>query len=185
MDLTAGLALKNVEKTEKERREQIMRDSKQNIKRGDIFYIEYFENTVGSEQRPGRPAIIVSNDRNNQTSATVEIVYLTTQPKMDMPTHVDVNGTGKTSTAICEQVTTISVERLGDYCGACTLDEMKRLDRALLHSLGITPAAVTECDPEQEKQAVSEIERECIATKAKLDTMEAMYANLLQRFLDR
>lgn len=47
------------------------------IKRGDIWYIESGY-SVGSEQRAGRPAIVVSNNRNNQYSGTVEVVYLTT-----------------------------------------------------------------------------------------------------------
>ena len=41
------------------------------IKRGDIYYIESGYATVGSEQRPGRPAIVVSNDRNNEHSSTL------------------------------------------------------------------------------------------------------------------
>ena len=41
------------------------------IKRGDIYYIDKYP-TTGSEQQAGRPAIIVSNEKNNQHSATVE-----------------------------------------------------------------------------------------------------------------
>ena len=63
------------------------------IKRGDIYYIESGYATVGSEQRPGRPAIVVSNDRNNEHSSTLEVVYLTTQPKHDLPTHVTIRST--------------------------------------------------------------------------------------------
>ena len=36
----------------------------------------------------GRPAVIVSNDKNNAKSNTVEVVYMTTKPKTDLPTHV-------------------------------------------------------------------------------------------------
>ena len=57
------------------------------IRRGDIYYIDKYP-TIGSEQQAGRPAIIVSNEKNNQHSSTVEVVYLTTQPKADLPTHV-------------------------------------------------------------------------------------------------
>lgn len=50
------------------------------IKRGDIFYIAKGNaNTTGSEQYPDRPAIIVSNDKCNEHSPCVEIVYMTTQ----------------------------------------------------------------------------------------------------------
>ena len=43
------------------------------INRGDIFYVNPSE-TVGSEQRSGRPAIIVSNPLCNEHSPVVEVV---------------------------------------------------------------------------------------------------------------
>lgn len=84
------------------------------IKRGDIWYIESGY-SVGSEQRAGRPAIVVSNNRNNQYSGTVEVVYLTTQPKRDLPTHVTISSLSRESTALCEQITSVSTERFGSY----------------------------------------------------------------------
>lgn len=75
------------------------------IKRGDIFYVGGGQ-TTGSEQRAGRPAIVVSNDKNNEHSQTVEMVYLTTKPKRDMPTHVLITSLSRESIAICEQITT-------------------------------------------------------------------------------
>lgn len=107
------------------------------IKRGDIWYVESSYAAVGSEQRPGRPAIVVSNNKNNQHSSTVEMVYLTTQPKHDLPTHVTIRSTNRVSTAICEQITTVAVERIGSYCGQATDEEMAAIDRAMLVSLGI------------------------------------------------
>ena len=107
------------------------------IKRGDIWYVESSYAAVGSEQRPGRPAIVVSNDKNNQHSSTVEMVYLTTQPKHDLPTHVTIRSTNRVSTAICEQITTVAVERIGSYCGQASDEEMAAIDRAMLVSLGI------------------------------------------------
>ena len=44
-----------------------------NINRGDIWYVGSGY-AVGSEQRPGRPAVVVSNQRNNQHSEVVEMV---------------------------------------------------------------------------------------------------------------
>ena len=119
------------------------------IYRGDIFYIDYGQYT-GSEQRAGRPGIIVSNDMNNVHSTTVEVVYLTTQPKEDLPTHVLVRSTNKVSTALCEQITTVSKERVGKYLASCTEVEMQAIDRAIMVSLQIdfptevkTPESVT------------------------------------------
>lgn len=54
------------------------------INRGDVFYVNRSE-TIGSEQRSGRPAIIVSNPECNEHSPVVEVVYLTCQYKKPMP----------------------------------------------------------------------------------------------------
>lgn len=49
------------------------------MKRGEIYYIESTYRETGSEQRGGRPAVIVSNDKNNENSEVVEVVYMTTK----------------------------------------------------------------------------------------------------------
>lgn len=107
------------------------------MKRGEIYYISPKFDEVGSEQRAGRPAVIVSNDKNNATSGTVEVVYLTTKPKDDRSTHVTTRSTGVLSTIICEQITTVSVERIGKRAGQLTEAELINLDTALAISLGI------------------------------------------------
>ena len=58
-----------------------------NINRGDIWYIGNGYPAVGSEQRPGRPAVVVSNQQNNRYGEVVEVIYLTTAPKRDLPRH--------------------------------------------------------------------------------------------------
>ena len=76
-----------------------------NIKRGEMFYISRGGVSYnGSEQHSDRPAVVVSNDKNNENSNVVEVVYMTTQPKTDLPTHVTVRSTGRPSTVLCEQV---------------------------------------------------------------------------------
>lgn len=110
------------------------------IRRGDIFYIEKHGWQCGSEQFSGRPGVVVSNDVNNRRSSTVEVVYCTTKPKEDMPTHVQILSTRSPSTVLCEQITTVSIERLGDYIGRCNEQEMLEIDLALAESIGICPA---------------------------------------------
>ena len=104
--------------------------------RGDIFYIRPAAYT-GSEQQGGRPGIIVSNDLNNEFSKAVEVVYLTTQDKPPLPTHVSINSAAKKSVALCEQITTVSVDRLGDYIGTATPAELQSVEQALIVSLGM------------------------------------------------
>lgn len=107
-----------------------------NIKRGEIFYISRGKSeTCGSEQQSDRPGIVVSNDLNNANSSTVEVVYLTTQPKTELPTHCIVYSTGRASTVLCEQVHTVAVERIQNYIGQCSDKEMENIDTAIAISL--------------------------------------------------
>ena len=107
------------------------------ILKGDIFYIAKSNyNNVGSEQNPGRPAVVVSNNEANRFSRNVSVVYLTTQEKKPLPTHCEVVVREK-STALCECVTTISKDRLLDYVRSCTEEEMNKIDECLLIALGI------------------------------------------------
>ncbi len=108
------------------------------LRRGDIHYVADGA-PVGSEQSAGRPAIIVSNDKCNAHSTVYEVVFLTTRPKADLPTHVTIRSTSKVSTALCEQVTSVSIERIGDYVGTCTKQEMSEVDIALCVSLALNP----------------------------------------------
>lgn len=115
------------------------------IKRGEIYYILKGDssNTGCEIEQTGRPAIIVSNDLYNNKSSVVEVVFLTTQDKPAMLTHAPIASTGTPSTALCEQVSTISVSRIGDFINTCTPTELADVDRCLLVSLNL--AKVVDC----------------------------------------
>ena len=106
------------------------------ITRGDIFYISPVA-VCGSEQRAGRPAVVVSNEKCNENSSVIEVVFLTTRDKTPMPTHAPVTSAGRQSLALCEQITSVSIERIGDYIGHVTEEELRRINRALLISLDL------------------------------------------------
>lgn len=104
------------------------------MQRGDVYYVDK-EPVVGSEQRGGRPAVIVSNDQNNESSDNVTIVYCTSQPKKQLPVHTEVM-INCPSTVLCETVTTISKERLGNYVCHLTDDEMERISKCIAIQCG-------------------------------------------------
>lgn len=104
------------------------------IYRGDVFYVVK-GNEVGNEQQGGRPAVIVSNDIANKHSGNVTVVFLTTKPKADLPTHTMVTTTREMSTALCENVTTVSKERIGNYLCSLKDEEMYRIDDCLREAL--------------------------------------------------
>ena len=104
------------------------------MKKGDIYYIKSREQEIGCEIYSGRPGVIVSNDKLNQSSGVVEVVFLTTKDKPPLPTHVTIRSAPKISTALCEQVNSVSVERIDSFCGRCTDMELRAIERALLIS---------------------------------------------------
>lgn len=106
------------------------------MKRGDIYYITGGGET-GSEQWNERPGIIVSNEAGNLYSPVVEIVYLTGKQKKKMPTHVGIISADYPSTALCEQISTVSKDRLTHYMGTATEYEMRQIDEALGISLAL------------------------------------------------
>lgn len=59
--------------------------------RGEIFYIRNESEYSGNVQGGGRPAVIISNDIGNNAGPILEVVYLTTQEKKPLPTHVKIN----------------------------------------------------------------------------------------------
>ena len=112
-------------------------------KRGDVVFVRDYRKTTGSEQDAVRPAVIVSNDKGNLFAPVVEVVFLTTQEKKTLPTHTTVLGKIP-STALCEQITTVSKERITEYIRSCTKEEMQAIDRCIKISLGLTEQPVVE-----------------------------------------
>lgn len=151
------------------------------IRRGDIFYIKKRNDTVGHEQWSGRPGIVVSNDMLNRAENTVEIVYLTTKPKKQSPLHVPIYALGRTSTALCEQIWTTSVERLqskGENIG----DQIREIDRALMVSLGLQKQVqVVEFTKPVMVQPKTEDQPENSGWKAKYEVLRELYDNLVER----
>jgi mRNA interferase MazF len=108
------------------------------MRRGDIYYIARSYQEDGSEQRGNRPAVIVSNDKNNERSGTVEVVYMTTKPKTSLPTHVTIRSASQPSTVLCEQVHTVCKDRVScKKLGTVTDQELVAIDQALAISLGL------------------------------------------------
>lgn len=113
-------------------------------RRGEIYYVcpGYY---CGSEQQAGRPAIIVSNNVGNNYSNTVEVVYLTTQKKSALPTHVLIQSISRKSIALCESVHTVDKTRVVKFLGTLSPSEMRAVDRALCVGLDLKPEMAKGC----------------------------------------
>lgn len=110
------------------------------MKRGEIYYIKNDFGQIGHEIKKDRPAIIVSNDGYNEKSGMVTVVYLTRTPREDLLSHVTIRSTGRTSEALCEQISTISASRVNRYIGTVTDDEMRRIEAAIQIHLAMSAA---------------------------------------------
>ena len=110
------------------------------MRRGDIVYIRNEEGkSTGSEWSKDRPAIIVSNDRCNEHSPVIEVVYTTTaRRKRLLPTHVIVHSTPYTSVVLCEAVYSVDKSRIDHSIGHCNNTEMIKINNALKVSLGLS-----------------------------------------------
>ena len=110
------------------------------IKRGEIFYAD-LSPVVGSEQGGVRPVLVIQNDVGNKYSPTVIVCAVTSQKKKEkLPTHIEFRkgdfGLNKDSVALLEQIRTIDKRRLKDKIGVVSGEVMRRIDKALLISLG-------------------------------------------------
>lgn len=142
------------------------------IKRGDIYFIENTKLINGNQKAPDRPAVIVSNDMLNATSNVVELVYITTTPWCDLPTHVITRSMDEPSTVCCEQVYSISVSRLKWRAGELSREELAAVDAALAISLGIDYTATSGEVDVIDREVVKEVMRE--PTAEELDDMLRM-----------
>lgn len=184
------------------------------IRRGEIFYIARGGATNGSEQFADRPAVVVSNDENNKHSGVIEVVYMTTQPKTDLPTHVTVRSTGRLSTVLCEQVSSVSTDRVNNYIGQVSEQEMKNIDIALMISLQLSGGGKTskqynetiqkqqeeieyyrkkiqamqqsleEKKTEKPQKAAGETSEIVVRLETERDTYKALYEQLFERMLN-
>lgn len=156
------------------------------IRRGDIFYINNNRGQSGHEIKKDRPAIIVSADFLNKTSDVVVIVFLTSQPKKDMSTHVTIRSTGRVSEALCEQPTSVSIAKLNNYVGKVTEQEMKQIDLALMTAmhLDFESEEREEAEPEETMEAEAASEGICenlIRLEAERDIYKRLYEDTIQQ----
>lgn len=147
------------------------------ITRGEVYYIKSFP-TVGHEQKSGRPAVIVSNNENNAHSGVFEICYLTLKDKKELPTHVFVDrGPCINSTILCEQITSVAIDKVGDYL--CTLpdDIMEKVNEALVVSLTLPLSIPSNPDISDPKMAEYMTP---ISVKAEMVSLKTENARLLK-----
>ncbi len=109
--------------------------------RGDLIVVD-LEPTIGHEIRKARPCVVVQRDAFNRYGSTT-IVCPVTDAKGRAETIVEilipatVGGATKDSLVRCDQVRTVSVERLRSRLGSVPPDVMERIDSGLRRMLDL------------------------------------------------
>ncbi len=108
-------------------------------RRGDVWLVD-FGWPIGREQAGRRPAVIVSDDLMNAGPSGLVIVVPMTSTQRGLPSHVEVDsaaGLDASSYAKCEDVKSISTERLVHVIGAVSHVEIDRMTAILARLLSI------------------------------------------------
>jgi len=110
-------------------------------KRGQIWFIS-LDPVVGHEMGKRRPALVVSNDRNNLFADTVTVLPITSKTEKIYPFEVflskEETNLPKDSKVKCNQIRTVDKKRLAKFVGNLSSERLKDVEQALLIHLGIT-----------------------------------------------
>ena len=109
--------------------------------RGEVYFVA-FDPTLGAEIRKTRPALILQNDIANRSSPITIVAAITTKFDQELyPTEVLVRapegGLETDSVVLLNQIRSVDRRRLTRRIGRLKSETMRRVDRALLRSLGL------------------------------------------------
>ncbi len=102
--------------------------------RGEVWMVN-LDPVLGHEQSGTRPALVVSVDEFNQGPADLVVVLPVTSRKKGIPFHVEIappeGGLSLRSFVKCEDVRSISKDRLMRRCGAVSEETLRRIEDRL------------------------------------------------------
>ena len=109
--------------------------------KGQVVMVE-LTSTEANVQRGLRPCVVVQNNIGNKFSPTLIVASLTSRIKRDMVTHAKLyptieNGLSVASTALLEQIQTISKDSVKRVLGVLNDVEMKLINKAIVASLAL------------------------------------------------
>ncbi|HZF13462.1 MAG TPA: type II toxin-antitoxin system PemK/MazF family toxin [Thermoanaerobaculia bacterium] len=104
------------------------------MERGDVFLVN-LDPVVGSEVGKTRPAVVVQNDLANRSSPTVTVIPISSHLERLFPFQVRIpageGGLKRESKALCEQIRTLSRERLVERLGRLSTERLLEIRTAL------------------------------------------------------
>lgn len=104
------------------------------MRRGEIYQVA-LDPVVGSETGKTRPAVVLQNDLANRSSPTVTVVPISSRAERVYPFQVRIpageGGLRQTSKVLCEQIRTVSRQRLGQRLGELPPERLNEIREAL------------------------------------------------------
>lgn len=109
-------------------------------RRGEIWLVD-LDPVRGREQAGRRPALVLSEDLYNAGPSDLVVVLALTTRLRALPTQVAVSpsetGLGSESAVLCDQIRTISKERLCRRAGAISHSKLGRIEEIVRVLLGL------------------------------------------------
>ena len=102
----------------------------------EVYICDLSVDSIGCEQKGKRPCIVIQLDILNRTSNNVIIVPITSRKKRLLPTHIELEKDNydfliyKHNTVLCENIRSISKDRLGKFIGKITEEDLKKILKA-------------------------------------------------------
>lgn len=104
------------------------------MKRGDVYLVN-LDPVIGSEVGKIRPVVVLQNDLANQSSATVTVIPISSKTERVFPFQVRLpageGGLDREGKALCEQIRTLSRQRLVQRLGTLPPTRLEEIRRAL------------------------------------------------------
>lgn len=109
--------------------------------RGQIWQVS-LDPITGHEIGKTRPALVISNNINNEFASTVSLIPITTSTEKIYPFEVFVTGVGSglkyDSKIKCNQIRTVDKIRLLRLIGEINLETLNKVESAILIHFGIS-----------------------------------------------
>lgn len=100
------------------------------ITRGEVYWVQLGQ-SLGTETKKTRPAVIISNDSQNKVGQRYIIAPITSVIKIVYPFEVKVNINGKPSKVMLDQIRTVDHKRLGRKICKLSHEELNQIERII------------------------------------------------------
>ncbi len=109
-------------------------------RRGEIWLVN-LDPAIGAEIKKTRPAVVISNNLNNEHASTVTVLPISDKGKKVYPFEAALApqaGLVKDSKVKCQQIRTIDKSRLVKPLGRLEKNQIQQIDQALMIHLGMS-----------------------------------------------